>query len=652
MAVRRRLPDIDPQAFQGLCELAAVICDTPMAAVYLVDEHGMRHGAAHGGVPMDTPIAGTPCEVVSAHGAAIAIVDIRETGRFTDALGDVRGYAAAPIRGTAGEPVGAVCVMDRQRRELDATQRAALAALAGQAGAHVELSASHARLRAVVDGLSDSVLLTDGIEMVLVNQAYAELVGLPPETAQDLTGEEIAAAFAQAFPNLAATMTDTVAAHESGLPMSDEIDTGDGSRFARMYTPLEIDGRSAHLWQLRDVTEQHVAEQRSATSEQRFAALAAAAPIGIVALDPNAELVFANPVADHLFAISAGRRWYQAVVDEDRARVLAEWQTAVATRTPYVTRYRSHDADGKLREIDARTVQVIGPDDALLGYVAMLIDNTDARETARALERSQVATLEERGRRVETEHEARLQAEAARADLAARNEELLALAAAKDELVAAISHELRTPLTSIQAFVGMLAEDLDLTADQHEAFEVIARNATRLERVVGDLLHLKQGPEVDGITREALDVGLIADQAVAAARPRAERAGITLAVDNGRPYRAWGDPDRLPQALACLVDNALKFTPAGGTVALRVRQDGMRVFLDVQDTGVGVSDDEIRRIFEPFYRGDASRAKGGGSGLGLTIANRLISAQQGRITVRGEPGTGTTFTIELAAAEP
>ena len=651
MAARRRLPDIDPHAFQGLCELAAVVCHTPMAAVYLVDEQGMRHGAAHGGVPMDAPVAGTPCEVVIAHGAALAIADIQETGRFTDALGDVRGYAAAPIRGTAGEPVGAVCVMDRERRELDAAQRAALAALAGQAGAHVELSASHARLRAVVDGLSDSVLLTDGIEMVLVNEAYAQLVGLPPQTAPDLTGEQIATAFAQAFPNLAATLTDRVDAHDADLPMTDEIDTGDGSRIARTYTPLEIDGRRAHLWQLRNVTEQRRAEQRSATSDQRFAALAGAAPIGIVALDPNAELVFANPVADHLFAIAAGRGWHQAVVEEDRARVLAEWETAVATRTPYVTRYSVHDTDGELREIDARTVQVIGPDDALLGYVATLVDITDARETARALERSRATEQEERGRRVETEHAARLQAEVARADLAARNEELLALAAAKDELVAAISHELRTPLTSIQAFVGMLEEDLDLTADQHEAFDVIARNTARLERVVADLLNLKQGPAVDGITREALDVGLIAGQAVAAARPRAERAGITLAVENGRPHRAWGDPDRLPQALDCLVDNALKFTPTGGTVALRVRQDGMRVFLDVKDTGVGVSDDEIRRIFEPFYRGDASRAKGGGSGLGLTIANRLVSAQQGRITVRGEPGTGTTFTIELAAAE-
>ncbi len=652
MADHRRLPNVDPQAFQGLCELAAVICDTPMATAYLVDEHGRRHGAAHGGVPMDEPIAGTPCAVVFAHGAALAIADIEETGRFTGGLGDVRGYAAAPIWGTRGEPVGAVCVMDPRRREFDATQRAALAALARQAGAHVELSASHARLRAVVDGLSDSVLLTDGVDMVLVNEAYAKLVGLPPESAQQVTGPQVADAFERAFPNLAATLSGTIAAHEAGVPMTDEIDTGDGCIVARKYTPLEIDGRPGHLWQLRDVTEQRLAERRSATSEQRFAALAAAAPIGIVALDPDAELVFANSVSHHLFAMASGRPWHQALLEEDRPRVVAEWEAAVASRTPYVTRYRVRDADGEIREIDARVAAVVGPRDALLGYVGMFIDITDARATARALERSQVAEREERDRRVETEREARLQAEAARADLAARNEELLALAAAKDELVASVSHELRTPLTSIQAFVGMLEEDADLSADQHEAIEVIGRNAARLERVVGDLLSLKQVPEVDGIAREALDVGLIAGQAVAAARPRAERAGIDLAVDNGAAHLAWGDPERLPQALDCLVDNALKFTPAGGKVVLRVRQEGMRVFLDVQDTGAGVSGEEVRRIFEPFYRGDASRATGGGSGLGLAIANRLVGAQQGRITVSGGPGTGTTFTIELPAAGP
>jgi signal transduction histidine kinase len=113
------------------------------------------------------------------------------------------------------------------------------------------------------------------------------------------------------------------------------------------------------------------------------------------------------------------------------------------------------------------------------------------------------------------------------------------------------------------------------------------------------------------------------------------------------------DPERIHQVLFNLVDNAVRFTPPGGQVAIDALRTGERVRIDVSDTGVGIAPEHLPRLFERFYRADPARSRedGGGTGIGLTIARSIVEAHGGRITARSDPGHGATFTFDLPAAE-
>jgi protein-histidine pros-kinase len=134
---------------------------------------------------------------------------------------------------------------------------------------------------------------------------------------------------------------------------------------------------------------------------------------------------------------------------------------------------------------------------------------------------------------------------------------------------------------------------------------------------------------------------------VAAARPRAEECGVDLRVEV-EPLRSMpGDADRLGQALDNLVSNALKFTPPGGRVDVRVRNLGDRASIEVRDTGLGMSQEDCERVFDRFFRAAATRDHAPGVGLGLTIVKTIVEGHGGTIAVTSREGAGTTFLIEL-----
>jgi signal transduction histidine kinase len=223
----------------------------------------------------------------------------------------------------------------------------------------------------------------------------------------------------------------------------------------------------------------------------------------------------------------------------------------------------------------------------------------------------------------------------------------------KDEFFALVSHELRTPLTSIIGYLELALEDDDespLDPECRQFLQIVDRNAARLLRLVGDILFAAQ---VDAgklaLERDTVDVARLAREAVEAAGPRAAAGDIRLAVEEpGELWISQADRDRLGQMLDHLIANALKFTPAGGTVTVRCARAGDEVRLSVSDTGIGIAPEDQDRLFERFFRAAAAAEQGvPGVGLGLTIVEAIVHGHGGEITVDSVPGTGTTFGVAL-----
>jgi signal transduction histidine kinase len=223
---------------------------------------------------------------------------------------------------------------------------------------------------------------------------------------------------------------------------------------------------------------------------------------------------------------------------------------------------------------------------------------------------------------------------------------------AQRDFVANVSHELKTPLTSIQGFAQAI---LDGTVDSPQALdnaaEVINSESNRMHRLVMDLLALARlDAGTAGLVMSPLDVNALLDAAEKKFAPIAREAGISLTVCPGEVSgRILGDPDRLMQVLSNLVDNAIKFTPAGGTISLLSRQVTDVVQIHVMDTGQGIPPEDQKRIFERFYQVDKARPGGveRGVGLGLAISQQIVRAHGGEISLTSKPGEGSHFVVKI-----
>jgi PAS domain S-box-containing protein len=218
----------------------------------------------------------------------------------------------------------------------------------------------------------------------------------------------------------------------------------------------------------------------------------------------------------------------------------------------------------------------------------------------------------------------------------------------KDEFFAAVSHELRTPLTSVVGYVEVLLDDEDLDPTQRKFLTVIERNAERLVRLVGDLLFVAQVEAGEArIVPAPMDLARVASEAVESAQPRALAGGITLELECPSSAPLQGDPQRLAQALDNLISNAIKFTPEGGFVEVRIRQGADVTWVEVQDSGVGIPEGERERLFQRFFRASTVASRVPGVGLGLTIVKAIVEGHGGGIEVTSREAAGTTFRVEL-----
>lgn len=217
------------------------------------------------------------------------------------------------------------------------------------------------------------------------------------------------------------------------------------------------------------------------------------------------------------------------------------------------------------------------------------------------------------------------------------------------ELTANVSHELRTPLTSIKGFAEtLLGGAMRDEATCRHFLEIIDKESNRLVKLVDDLLDLSR-LENKRISLElsAVDVGEVIQETVARLRPLAGARDFDLH-PAAPEVVALADRDRLAQVLTNLLDNAIKFTPDGGRIAVDWRTANGEVEVTVADSGQGIAETDLPHVFERFYKADRARAATpGGSGLGLAITRHIVEAHGGRIRVASTPGVGTTFTFTL-----
>jgi signal transduction histidine kinase len=222
----------------------------------------------------------------------------------------------------------------------------------------------------------------------------------------------------------------------------------------------------------------------------------------------------------------------------------------------------------------------------------------------------------------------------------------------KDEFVATVSHELRTPLTSIVGYVELLLDPTlagELSETQAEFVTVIGRNAERLQQLVADLLFFAQ-VEAQKLHLEytTVDLAALADRARAAALPLANDQGVSLEFEASGAAEIEADRARLAQLLDNLVSNAVKFTPQGGSVCVRVHGNDDHAILEVEDTGIGIPEDEAEQLFQRFFRASTATAEGiPGTGLGLAIVKTIVEAHGGTIEVLSALGKGTTVRVRL-----
>jgi PAS domain S-box-containing protein len=311
--------------------------------------------------------------------------------------------------------------------------------------------------------------------------------------------------------------------------------------------------------------------------------------------------------------------WYESIHPDDKSKAFDDLIDSLSADGPYFREFRIVRPDGTVRYIQAASVVHSDSDGKPLQMIGINRDITEQRD----LERYLTTTKQD--------------AEAANL--------------AKSQFLAHMSHEVRTPLTAVLGYADMLSDRSLSASDSVDAVNSIRRNGSHLLTILDDILDLSK-IEAGKMVIEAIPASpwQIAFEAVTLLKIRAADKQVELLVtpDSHLPESCLIDPTRMRQVLVNLLSNAVKFTEPGGKIELSVRSDGDSIVYESRDTGIGLSEEQLTRIFEPFLQADTSTTrKFGGTGLGLTITRKLVEAMHGTITARSEVRKGSCFTVRL-----
>jgi PAS domain S-box-containing protein len=561
-------------------------------------------------------------------------LDDRDARALLEAQG-IRAMVAAPVF-VDGEFWGVMGFDEcRFERSWAQAETDALRAAAGIVGAALEayraareLTVSERRFRAMADSAPVLIWMTDTKgEPAFVNRTFIDFLGFSDGRSDDIWGRihpddrpAAQAAFYEALRSPTSYQREDRMLNASG-------------EYRWLLTRVEprfgSDGRLAGLTGVGvDVTESKQAEEALRESEERFRSAFDNAAVGMAIVALDGSLIRVNAELEKITGYASEELLTMRVNDVTHPDELEENRRNVRSLL-------AGERESFRQEL--RTIRKGGEALWVLLNVSLLRD-----ENGRPL--TFLAELQDISERKATEQE--------RERLLAREREqverLRDLDRAKDQFVATVSHELRTPLTNILGYLDILLDNAD-HEDERKLLQVVGRNASRLLRLVGDLLlvaqlsagHLSLEPapvRLDELAREALEN----------AAPLAGERGVTLQAGADTAVELVADGVRLGQVVDNLILNAVKFTQPGGAVFVRTWSEGNHAYLEVEDTGIGIPEEDQPHLFRPFYRTQEAQHRAiQGTGLGLAIVKAIVEAHQGTVSVRSATGAGTAFTVQL-----
>ena len=399
--------------------------------------------------------------------------------------------------------------------------------------------------------------------------------------------------------------------------------------------PIPAEGGAVREWVgvHTDVTDQRRADEAARRAEERFRMLVQNSSDILTMFDAEGTVIYESPSVERVLGLKTedrvGHNIFRDTIThpDDRAAKRAFFESALARPEETVTgRFRLRHVDGTYRDIEAVAVNRLD-DPAVAGIVANYRDITERHQFEEALR----LALDE-------------------AEAAVR---------AKDQFLAVLSHELRNPLNPVLVGVSAMLADPRTPASVRPTLEVARRNVALEARLIDDLLdvtQIRQGKL--RLDRQTVDAHVLAREALEICREEIAASGLRLTLELSAP-RSYvsGDPARLQQVLWNLIKNAAKFTPAGGSVAIRSRAGGPTggdLVVEVTDSGVGIAAEALPRIFNAFEQADATVTKQfGGLGLGLAISRSVALAHGGRLTAASAGADlGATFTLTLPTTAP
>jgi PAS domain S-box-containing protein len=640
----RALAAITPTArsAEEVCSLAAKALAEdphalPFAMLYLLDDKGLCARLA-GSAGLEAGAAGAPASIVLTGASAPdwpldRVVASGQAEWVEDVVRRFGPLPAGPWRESphtalilpldqAGQklPAGFLIAGLPPRQPLDEDERGFLELVARQVAANLmEVRATELRAVAQRESFEQLQFIMDTLPVyvarcsqerrfIWVNRGYAERFGLTPEQIAgrpivDILGE---AAYASILPFIERVLSGQTLEYEVDVPYQ-RI----GRRWMHVtYAPTfdatgQPDGWVAVI---SDISRRKSLEQALRSSEERYRSLTEA--ISSVVWSTNAEGLFMEPqraweaYTGQSWEEHHGSGWLQALHPEDRARVQSLWNHACQTRTPYRSEGRLwHAASRTYRHFEMRGVPILHPEGSVREWIGTCLDVHDRKQ---ALEE-----LEEADRR-------------------------------KNEFLAMLAHELRNPLAPILTSVELLrlrGPDVPLLIRHRE---IIARQVGHMKRLLDDLLdaaRVSQGKIQ--LRQEPLDVAAALQQAVEVSRPLIESKQHELSLTLPRePMQVQGDPTRLMQVFANLLNNAAKYTDPGGKIWIEAAREAGEVVLRVRDTGIGMPPELLERAFDLFTQGDRSldRAQGG-LGIGLTMVQNLVQMHGGSVQASSDgPG--------------
>ncbi|HEV2147972.1 MAG TPA: PAS domain S-box protein [Longimicrobiaceae bacterium] len=619
--------------FDRLARLAATVLEVPVALVSLVD-HDRQFFKSTVGLPegwvqeRETSLSGSLCRYVAGTGDALVVPDARGhpvlgKSPAVQEMGLV-SYAGVPLSASDGYPLGVFCVLDARPRAWTERELEILRNLSTSVVTEIELrrdasirAAMQEELRherdfvvQVVNTMGQGLTVSDPDgRFRFVNPQLGRMLGRDPAALLGARAEEVIP------PEDHEALLQARAQWRAGETATYEVrllraDGGSVPCLATSAPRLEDGAVVGSITVFSNLTQRKRTEEKLRRSEEQFRQFVEAASDVIYRADLEGRFTYANPAAARILGFGeeemVGSTYLHLVREDWRERTREFYRRQVRERLsssyyefPVVTR------DGREVWI-GQNVQLVMEGDRPVGWQAVARDITGRREIDRM----------------------------------------------KDEFISVASHELRTPLASMRGSLGLVASGLTGALDERgkRLVEIALQNTDRLVRLVDDILDTERiAAGKLPVEPRPVPAAELMERAADTLREPAERAGLALRVE---PLDATllADPDRVIQTLTNLLANAVKFSPAGGTVRLDARRRGGRVLFRVADQGPGIPHDRRETVFEPFRQLDSSDSRRkGGTGLGLAICRSIVREHGGEIWVEDAPGGGSVFCFTLPA---